>query len=228
MNSYIAGLHLSHAQGVESIVATSTVAMMIMFARDGSRNMKNAHKEGGEIKSLPTTFIGRFVTPLHALAVTVVPVTYLAGVLSNRMVQPAWYARTAFDVGDLSVGALAWIRTGAAAVAWIGGVWLQRACLRALGKQFHFIGTRDKAQVVSTGPYRIVRHPLYSAVLGQLAVLSIAYWSWIPLVSLGITLGAFAVKIPIEESLIDNDLAMGTAYAEYKKKVPYRLIPYVW
>ncbi|KAF5344276.1 hypothetical protein D9758_012307, partial [Tetrapyrgos nigripes] len=40
--------------------------------------------------------------------------------------------------------------------------------------------------------------------------------------------GAFAVKIPIEEKLMEDDLSLGLQYRVYKKKVPYRLIPYIW
>lgn len=34
--------------------------------------------------------------------------------------------------------------------------------------------------------------------LTQCCIISLAYWSWVPLVSFGICLGAFAYKIPIE------------------------------
>ncbi|KIK64297.1 hypothetical protein GYMLUDRAFT_39854 [Collybiopsis luxurians FD-317 M1] len=225
--NYIAGIHLSHAQGLETIVAASTVAMMSRIVRDSNKQMRQAGVEGGEIKARPTSILGRLLTPIHGVAFTATPVLYLAGVLSNRMQQPYWYEQTSLNI-QLSIGTLAWTRTAAAAIALFGGVWLHGSILKALGKQFHFIGTREKAGVISTGPYKVVRHPMYSAALGQLALLSVAYWSWIPLVSCGICLGAFALKIPIEERLIENDLAMGSAYREYKRKVPYRLIPYIW
>lgn len=53
---------------------------------------------------------------------------------------------------------------------------------------------------MSTGPYGIVRHPLYTTLLGQLALLSLAYWSWVPLASLGVCAAAFAYKMTIEVS----------------------------
>ncbi|KIK64295.1 hypothetical protein GYMLUDRAFT_258848 [Collybiopsis luxurians FD-317 M1] len=225
--NYIAGIHLSHAQGIESIVAASTAAMMFIFVRDANKQMKKARVEGGEITASPQTFLGRIITPIHGFAFTATPVLYLAGVLSNRMEQPQWYQQTSLDI-QLGVGALAWTRTAAVAVALFGGVWLHRTILKAIGKQLHFIGRREKSEIVSTGPYKVVRHPMYSGVLAELILLSVAHWSWIPLVSCGICLGAFALKIPIEERLIESDPAMGQAYVEYKKKVPYRLIPYIW
>ncbi|KAJ3768582.1 hypothetical protein FB446DRAFT_694803 [Lentinula raphanica] len=223
---YIAGIHLSHAQGVESIVAASTMAAMVSIVRDQRKTLTKASKEGGDITAGPKSFAGRIVTPIHAVAILSAPVSYLVAVFSNRMVQPEWYEQTSFDV-SLSVGQLAWTRT-AGAVGLLGSAWMMRVVLNHLGKQLHYIGTREKGEVVSTGPYGVVRHPLYTLALGQFIFASLAYWSWIPLAGLGITLGAFAYKIPVEERLIEEDPAMGTAYLEYKQKVPYRVIPYIW
>ncbi|KAJ3997454.1 hypothetical protein F5050DRAFT_1421519 [Lentinula boryana] len=223
---YIAGIHLSHAQGIESIVTASTIATIAVIVRDQRRTFRKASKEGGNITAGPESFFERIVTPIHGSALLLAPFSYLVAVLSNRMEQPEWYERTAFDF-PLSVGPLAWTRT-AAAVGLLGTAWMARAILKSLGKQLHFIGTREKGEVVSTGPYSVVRHPLYSLALGQFIFASVAYWSWIPLVSFGICLGAFAYKIPVEERLMEHDLAMGPAYLEYKQKVPYKIIPYFW
>ncbi|KIK64296.1 hypothetical protein GYMLUDRAFT_39853 [Collybiopsis luxurians FD-317 M1] len=225
--NYIAGIHLSHTQGIESIVATSTAAMMYIFVKDFKKGMMKARLEGGEITAEPKSSLGRNITPVHGYAFTATPVLYLAGVLSNRMRKPEWYEQTSLNI-QLSVGVLSWTRTAAAAVVLFGGIWLQRTILRAIGKQFHAIGLREKAEIVSTGPYKVVRHPMYSLILGELLLFSVAHWSWIPLVSCGICLGAFALKIPIEERLIVRDFALAPAYVEYKKRVPYRLIPYIW
>ncbi|KAF8556488.1 hypothetical protein OG21DRAFT_1506398 [Imleria badia] len=74
-----------------------------------------------------------------------------------------------------------------------------------LRDQWHVIGRREKPRVVKTGPYAWVRHPIYSSVLVQQALWSIMFWSYVPLVGLGITAFAFAIKMPIEESLIQKD-----------------------
>jgi protein-S-isoprenylcysteine O-methyltransferase Ste14 len=54
------------------------------------------------------------------------------------------------------------------------------------------------------------------------------FWSYLPLVSASILASAFAIKIPIEEGLIEEDPTIGHEYKEYKKTVRSRLIPYVW
>ncbi|KAF9058544.1 hypothetical protein BDP27DRAFT_1372432 [Rhodocollybia butyracea] len=226
MTYYIAGIHITHARGIESIVATSTVAMMAFALRDTAKARKKAEKEGGEITAGPKTLMEKLITPIHAIAVMAAPLSYLVGVFTNGMEQPEWYAQTAFDL-PLSIRALAWTRT-AACVGVLGSAWALRVILRTLDKQFHFIGPRERSELVSSGPFAIVRHPLYSSALVNLSFLSVAFWSWTPLVSLVLCLGAFVYKIPIEERLMIEDRAMGPAYVAYTKKVPYRLIPYIW
>ncbi|KAE9405858.1 hypothetical protein BT96DRAFT_915812 [Gymnopus androsaceus JB14] len=228
--NYLAGIHLSHNQGIEAIVAGSTIITIASLARNQRKWFSKSENEGGKITTGPTTLIGRLVTPIHVCAIMAVPVSYLAAVFLNQMEQPEWYAQTSLEnVLDMNVGIgpLAWIRT-AAAVGTLGTIWCHGIVLRELGKQFHYIGVREKANVVSTGPYAVVRHPMYTTFLGQLALLSVAYWSWIPLVSLGICAGAFAYKMPIEEELIEQDPAIGPAYRDYKKKVTCKIIPYIW
>ncbi|KAF8823700.1 hypothetical protein HHX47_DHR9000247 [Lentinula edodes] len=210
---YIAGIHLSHAQGIESIVTASTLAALALIgehlqlntdyrcslaplARDQRKTFKKASTEGGNLTAGATTLLERLVTPIHGGAQLIAPLSYLVGVFSNRMEQPEWYEQTSFDY-PLSVGAMAWTRT-AAAISLLGTAWVTRTIFKTLGKQLHFIGTREKGEIVSVGPYGFVRHPLYSVVLGQLVIASVAYWSWIPLASCGICLGAFVYKIPVE------------------------------
>ncbi|KAJ3926890.1 MAG: hypothetical protein NXY57DRAFT_677902 [Lentinula lateritia] len=223
---YIAGIHLSHAQGIESIVTASTLAALALIARDQRKTFKKASTEGGNLTAGATTLLERLITPIHGSAQLIAPLSYLIGVFSNRMEQPDWYEQTSFDY-PLSVGAMAWTRT-AAAISLLGTAWVTRTIFKTLGKQLHFIGTREKGEIVSVGPYGFVRHPLYSVVLAQLAIASVAYWSWIPLASCSICLGAFVYKIPVEERLMEDDSSMGPAYMEYKQKVPYRILPYIW
>jgi len=79
--------------------------------------------------------------------------------------------------------------------------------------------------VADHGPYRIVRHPMYSV--------SLLIWLWIPL-ALGsfVALPVFALIIPIlvlrllnEEKMLRRDLP---GYSEYCQRTPCRLIPFVW
>ena len=79
--------------------------------------------------------------------------------------------------------------------------------------------------VITTGPYAIVRHPLYFGALFYVAATSLVLGSWwglatVPLVALG-----FAIRIPVEEKALREGLQ---GYDNYACRVRYRLIPFIW
>jgi protein-S-isoprenylcysteine O-methyltransferase Ste14 len=87
------------------------------------------------------------------------------------------------------------------------------------------IEVQENQKVIDTGMYGIVRHPMYSATL--LLFLSIplvlgSIYSFIIFLFYPIII---AKRIKYEEEFLENELV---GYIEYKKKVKYRLIPFVW
>lgn len=85
---------------------------------------------------------------------------------------------------------------------------------------------RERGQtVISTGPYRYVRHPMYASFLVQFIGASLLLGSWAGvLVGLLITM-LVARRAVLEERMLREELP---GYAEYMTRVKYRLIPYVW
>ena len=79
--------------------------------------------------------------------------------------------------------------------------------------------------VVTTGPYRYVRHPMYSSVFLFLPAVALLLGSWWGLLLCVVLLGLLVWRIPLEERMLENGLA---GYDEYERKVRYRLIPRVW
>ncbi len=80
-------------------------------------------------------------------------------------------------------------------------------------------------KVITTGPYAVVRHPMYSGFILWFFSMSIALGSLyglIPVVFLTIIL---MIRILIEEKLLHEKLE---GYTEYTKKVKKRLIPWIW
>src|SRR4030095_8859446 len=79
--------------------------------------------------------------------------------------------------------------------------------------------------VVSTGPYRYVRHPMYAGILvfmvGTPLLLGSAYGIIVGLIFM-IVLGRRAL---LEERTLRQELP---GYAAYMEKVKYRILPYVW
>ncbi|MGB8311355.1 MAG: isoprenylcysteine carboxylmethyltransferase family protein [Halobacteriota archaeon] len=79
--------------------------------------------------------------------------------------------------------------------------------------------------VVSTGPYRYVRHPMYTGVLLFSLGSALLLGSWIG-VLLGLLLeGGFARRAVREERVLRMGLK---GYDAYMAQVKYRLIPHVW
>lgn len=85
---------------------------------------------------------------------------------------------------------------------------------------------QDRGQfVVRTGPYRLVRHPMYSGAL--LLMIGMALWlgSIAGILVAAVPAGILVMRIRIEESLLRRDLH---GYGEYAKSVRWRLIPFLW
>ena len=80
-------------------------------------------------------------------------------------------------------------------------------------------------QIVSTGLYGLVRHPLYVGVVIMMTGVPLALGSWWGLFILIPCLAGLAARITDEEKMLEEELA---GYREYEQKVRYRLVPLVW
>jgi protein-S-isoprenylcysteine O-methyltransferase Ste14 len=80
-------------------------------------------------------------------------------------------------------------------------------------------------RVISTGPYRIVRHPMYAGATFYMIGMPLLLGSWLGLLVLPVMLAVLTVRIFIEEATLRKGLP---GYGEYAARVPYRLIPGVW
>jgi protein-S-isoprenylcysteine O-methyltransferase Ste14 len=80
-------------------------------------------------------------------------------------------------------------------------------------------------KVVSTGPYALVRHPMYAGGLVMLLGMPIALGSWWGLLVMVAMLPALIWRLVDEEKFLTRNLP---GYGEYREKVRYRLIPRVW
>ena len=80
-------------------------------------------------------------------------------------------------------------------------------------------------KVISTGPYAIVRHPMYVGVLFMGLGTPLALGSWWGLLLVLLMVPVLALRILDEEKLLEHDLP---GYTAYEHKVRYRLVPSVW
>lgn len=87
------------------------------------------------------------------------------------------------------------------------------------------IQTDRKQHVISTGVYGFVRHPLYLGCLLMILGAPLLLGSMFGLIFGLIDVIVLAGRIIGEEKMLVNELE---GYVDYKKKVKYRLIPYIW
>lgn len=80
-------------------------------------------------------------------------------------------------------------------------------------------------QVISSGPYALVRHPMYAGSLPLLIGMPLALGSWLGLIVLLLFMPALIWRLLDEEKFLRKNLA---GYADYCQKVRYRLLPYIW
>jgi protein-S-isoprenylcysteine O-methyltransferase Ste14 len=85
---------------------------------------------------------------------------------------------------------------------------------------------KDRGQaVITTGPYAIVRHPLYFGALFYLAGTSLVLGSWWGLATIPILALLLGIRIGIEEKALRAGL---DGYEAYARSVRWRLVPLIW
>jgi protein-S-isoprenylcysteine O-methyltransferase Ste14 len=87
------------------------------------------------------------------------------------------------------------------------------------------IRVEEGQTVITTGPYAIVRHPMYGGVLIAALGTPLALGSGWGLLVLLFTIPVLVWRILDEEQLLEKDLP---GYAEYMHQVRFRLVPFVW
>ena len=129
----------------------------------------------------------------------------------------------------------------------IGAGVLRRQCYRTLGRYFTFeVSIRKGHQLVTTGPYNIVRHPSYTAIL--LMYIGMVLWftssgAWVresgvlgtlpgSTVAFGVLAFASGIaaslcrRVPLEDALLKNRFKQD--WEHWARRVPYALIPWVY
>ena len=87
------------------------------------------------------------------------------------------------------------------------------------------IEVREGQKVVSTGLYGIVRHPMYFATVLLFMAMPFVLGSLIGFIPLLAYPFIIAARIKNEEEVLTKEL---DGYSEYKNKVKYRMLPFIW
>ncbi|MBQ8625770.1 MAG: isoprenylcysteine carboxylmethyltransferase family protein [Agathobacter sp.] len=87
------------------------------------------------------------------------------------------------------------------------------------------VEVQENQKVIDTGLYGVVRHPMYSATIILFLSMPLVLGSIISFVIFLAYPVIIAMRIKNEEKVLEEGLQ---GYSEYKQKVKYRLIPFVW
>ncbi len=96
---------------------------------------------------------------------------------------------------------------------WLGRFWTAEAALQ------------PDHRVVDTGPYALVRHPIYTAAIGLYLGTALVFAAWWSLLAFGVVAVSYALKARLEDGYLRANLP---GYADYMARVRHRLLPGVW
>jgi hypothetical protein len=139
---YIAGLTIPVPPQVVEGLAVLTTLRFFQYGISRTRAIAPVAKaESGVIRTSPTTFIGKAVTPIHALAFFVPSVTYVLCVTGNMFTQPAWMQRMSLSNDYFKHETKVALRIAACASTFVLLRFVRRTFTH-LGNQWHTIGVR--------------------------------------------------------------------------------------
>lgn len=113
----------------------------------------------------------------------------------------------------------------AAAVVFLAGYVMYAEVLRENTYLSRTIEVQEDQKVIDTGLYGVVRHPMYLATVILFLAMPLILGSVISFLIMLVYLPIIAKRIRNEEQVLEEGLP---GYREYKEKVKYRLIPFLW
>ena len=87
------------------------------------------------------------------------------------------------------------------------------------------VKVQEGQKVIDTGMYRVVRHPMYAVTIWLFLAIPLVLGSWFSLICFAHYPIVIVIRILNEEKVLEQGLE---GYSDYKKRVKYRLIPFVW
>ena len=118
----------------------------------------------------------------------------------------------------------AWVSIAAAVVMFLSYLLVFRT-MQVNSYLSRIIEVAQNQKVIDTDVYGIVRHPMYVGMVVLYVVSPIVLGSWWAVIPALVIIPVIVARILDEEKALESEL---TGYKEYKQKVRYRLIPFVW
>lgn len=112
-----------------------------------------------------------------------------------------------------------------AAVIFLVGYAMYAEVLRENAYLSRTIEVQENQQLIDTGLYSVIRHPMYTATLLMFLAMPVVLGSWWALLLFAFYPILIITRIRNEEQVLAAGL---NGYTEYQKRVRWRLIPFVW
>jgi protein-S-isoprenylcysteine O-methyltransferase Ste14 len=112
-----------------------------------------------------------------------------------------------------------------AAVLFVFGYALFGEVMRENAYLSRVVEVQEGQKVIDTGLYGVVRHPMYMSTVLMFLAMPLVLGSWFGFVLFLIHPFLLAFRIKNEEKVLIEGLE---GYSEYKQKVKYRMIPFIW
>ena len=112
-----------------------------------------------------------------------------------------------------------------AAVLFLAAYALYAEVMRENAYLSRTIRVEEGQKVVDTGLYALVRHPMYMVTILLFMMMPLVLGSWYALIPFAFYPAIIIVRLKDEEKLLSKELP---GYEEYKKKVKYRILPFIW
>ena len=185
------------------VFALSTNLIGLYLARHDPALLQRRMKFGPQAETRP---VQKALVGLAFVAFSALP---LVSALDHRL---GWS-----DVPD-------WVSVFGAFLVWLG-LMIDLLVFRRNSFGASTIETMEGQTVISSGPYALVRHPMYVGALVMLVGVPLALGSYWGLLFVIVFVPVLALQILDEEAMLLREL---DGYAEYTRSVRYRLVPGVW
>jgi protein-S-isoprenylcysteine O-methyltransferase Ste14 len=132
-----------------------------------------------------------------------------------------WWVRRPVGVAFIPISlAASYLLDFVACTLTVGSIWLILAAIRLLGKQWNVMAmVVEHHQLIATGPYSFVRHPIYTGMFGLMLATGIANGYWYSLLAaIGFAVVGTFMRIREEEQLLRD--TFGADFDAYQKTVP--------
>lgn len=112
-----------------------------------------------------------------------------------------------------------------ASVIWLVSYALYAEVMRENAYLSRTVEVQEGQKVIDTGLYGIIRHPMYAVTVWLFLAIPVVLGSWWALLCFLPYVAVIALRIRNEEKVLTEGL---DGYIEYKKRVKYRLVPFIW